>query len=251
MRGTVVMWAGDHGIVAADKRRYDFDVSHWQGSVPPKQNMTVDVALDDGELASLSPVSEAELARESLAAMTGEGGREARAILADVGRDVAIGYGAFLFIALFVSLVSTDGFIDVDVTLADLLSGDLAHAALGGGSGRGVLLVLLAAATVAVPRYWKHRFAPLAFAVPLLFTVAAFWPVYRQQRRQQEALEAMGEFGEAMARMAERMVAESGAFDGIGLGAWLLAATVIFLACKGVARSIARARPGVTSSSAS
>jgi hypothetical protein len=251
MRGNIILWAGDHGIVAAGGKRYEFDIDHWQGNVAPATNMTVDVTIDDGELATLTPVSEADLARESLAAMTGEGSRYAKAIFADVGKDVAIGYGAFLFIGLFVSLVSTEGPVDVKVTLADLLSGDIAHAALGGGSGRGVLLVLLATATIGVPYFWKHRLAPLAFGAPLLFTMVALWPLYREHRRQQEALEAMGEFGEAMSRMAEQMGAQTSAFDTIGFGAWLLVATAIFLAFKGIVRYLARGQAEVTSSSAS
>ena len=87
-----------------------------------------------------------------------------------------------------------------DVTLADLLSGDIARAAFGGSSGRGVLVVLLATASVAVPYFRRHRLAPLAFAVPLVVTAAALWPIYREHSRQQAAVEAMGEFGEAIAR---------------------------------------------------
>ena len=249
MRGTVIMWRDDKGVVAAAGRRYDFDINHWNGTVAPAPNMTVDLATADGELTEITPISEADLAREKLADMTGEGGRYARAIVADVGKDVAIGYGVFAFVALFVSLVTMNGFIDVRVTLADLLSGDLARAALGGGSGRGVLLVLLATATIAVPYLWKHRLAPLAFAVPLLFTARAFWPLYERHQQQQEAMRAMGEFGQAMSQMAGQMGAQTSAFDAIGIGAWLLAATVIFLAFKGIARFLARGQP-VTSSSA-
>ena len=251
MRGTIILWAGDHGMVAAGGKRYEFDIDHWQGNVAPATNMTVDVTLDDGELVTLTPVSEAALARESLAAMTAEGSRCAKAIFADVGKDVAIGYAAFLFIALFVGLVSTGGPVDVGMTLADLLSGDIARAALGDGSGRGVLLVLLATATIGVPCFWKHRLAPLSFAVPLLFTALALWPLYREHRRQQEALDAMGEFGEAVSRLAEEMGAQTSAFDTIGFGAWLLVATVIFLAFKGIVRYLARGQAGITSSSAS
>ncbi len=40
--------------------------------------------------------------------------------------------------------------------------------------------MLLATATIAVPYFWKHRLAPLAFAVPLLVTAMAFWPLYKQ-----------------------------------------------------------------------
>ena len=251
MRGTVLIWRGDKGVVTAGGQRYDFDINHWQGNVAPAANMAVDLAIADGRLTGLTPVSDADLAKEKLAAMTGEGGNHARAILADVGKDVAIGYAAFFLIGLFVSLIADNGYIDVKVTLADLLSGDMARAALGGGSGRGVLLVLIATATIAVPYVWKHRLAPLAFTVPLLFTARAFWPLYEQHRQQQEAMAAMGEFGEAMTQMAGQMEAETSAFDAIGVGAWLLVATVIFLAFKGITRILARSPPAVTSSSAS
>jgi hypothetical protein len=240
MRGTVLMWSGERGVVTAGGQRHDFDINHWQGNVAPAANMTVEVTTADGKLGSVTPVNPDDLARERLAAVTGEGGKYAKAILADVGRDVAIGYVAFFVIAMFVSLITTNGYVDVKVTLADLLSGDMARAALGGGSGKGVLLVLLATATIAAPYLWKHRLAPLAFSVPLLFTAMAFWPLYRQQRQQQDAMEAMGEFGQAMSQMAEQMGAQTSAFDAIGIGAWLLVATVIFLAFKGIARFLAR-----------
>ena len=242
MRGTVIMWSGEKGVATAGGQRYDFDINHWNGAVAPAANMTVEVATADGRLASLSPVSEADLAKEKLAAMTGEGGKYAKAIFENVGKDVAIGYGLFFIFAVFVSLMSTNGFIDIRVTLADLLSGDMARAALGGGSGKGFFLVLLATATIAAPYFWKHKLAPLAFAVPLLFTFFGFWPLYKQHRAQQDAMEAMGELGQMMGQMAEQMGGSvAGPFDNLGIGAWFLFATVIFLAFKGVMRFLARA----------
>ena len=172
--------------------------------------------------------------------MKGKVGRVARAVLASAGVDVAIGYGAFLVLSLFVSLLGAGGFMDAKVTLADLLAGDSAGAALGAGSGEGVLLVLFAGATILVPWLWKNRLAPLAFAVPLLFTAAAFRPLYEQHRAQQEAMEGLGELGLAAGRLAEQAGMSSGPLDALGIGAWLLFATVIFLAFRGIARVVAR-----------
>jgi hypothetical protein len=93
--------------------------------------------------------------------------------------------------------------------------------------------------------------APPAFTVPLRFTARALWPLYEQHQQQQEALRAMGDFGKAMTGMTEQVGAQTSAFDAIGIGAWILVATVIFLAFKGIARVLARSRPAVTSSSAS
>ena len=163
-------------------------------------------------------------------------------IFENVGRDVAIAYGVFFMMAMFVGLISTGGFVDIKITLADLLSGDMARATLSGSSGRGALLVLLATATIAVPYYWKHKCAPLAFAVPLLFTLMGFWPIYKQHQAQQEAVEAIGEFGEMMGQMAQQMGGSTASpFDNLGVSAWVLFATVIFLAFKGVMRFLARA----------
>ena len=170
--------------------------------------------------------------------MKGEAVRVAKAVVASAGLDVAIAYGAFLVIALFVSLLGAGGFMDAKLTLADLLTGDPATAALGGGSGEGVLLVLFAGATILVPWLWKNRLAPLAFAVPLLFTAGAFWPLVEQHRAQQEALEGLGEFGIAASRLAADMGTPPGPLDALGIGAWLLFATVMFLALRGIARVV-------------
>ena len=168
--------------------------------------------------------------------MTGAGGKYARAILENVGADVTIGYGLFFIMAVFVSLTSGEGPFQIKIMLTDLLSGDMARAALGGGNGKGLFLVLLATATIAVPYFWKHKLAPLAFIVPLLFTFMGLWPLYKQHRAQQAAMEALGEFGQTMGQMGQQMGANSGPFDSLGIGAWLLFATVIFLAIKGVMR---------------
>jgi hypothetical protein len=163
-------------------------------------------------------------------------------IFENVGRDVAIAYGVFFIVAMFVGLISMGEFVDIRITLADLLNSDLARTAHSGLSGKGTFLVLLATATIAVPYFWKHKFAPLAFAVPLLFTVMGFWPIYKQHQAQQEAMEAMGEFGQQMSQMAQQMGGSAaGPFDSLGIGAWLLLATVIFLAFRGVMRFLARA----------
>jgi hypothetical protein len=109
MRGTIIMWSGEKGVVTSAGQRYDFDINHWQANVAPAANMTTDLIVADGKLVSLTPVNEADLAKEKLAAMTGEGSRYAKAIFENVGKDVAIGYGLFFIIALFVSVISVEG----------------------------------------------------------------------------------------------------------------------------------------------
>ena len=178
--------------------------------------------------------------------------RAARAIAAAASLDVAIAYGAFLLLALVPSLIAADGILDFRITLADLLGGNAAPAVTTGGGMRGAFLVLLATATVAVPILWKHRLAPLAFAVPLLVTGIGLWPLYKQHRAEQEAFEALAEFGLNPGQLVEQMDASiRGPLDHLALGAWLLFAVVIYLAIRGAMRAIAARTPAAISSSAS
>ena len=174
--------------------------------------------------------------------MTVELGSPLKAMIKNVGIDVAIGYGIYLFVAVFVSVISTNGFIDIKLTLADLLGGDMAHAAVADGSVNGVFLVLLATATIAVPHFWKHKLASLAYAVPLLVTACGLWPLYEQHNAEYEAIEALGELGRMTGQSVEMLVDSTGGpFDNLGIGAWVLIATVLFLAFRGVTRVIGRA----------
>lgn len=175
----------------------------------------------------------------------------ARAFLAAVGPDVAAGYGLFAVIGLFAGLASAGGFAQADTTLADLLSGEPLWGLAADGNLRGTALVLLAAATVFIPHAWKHRLAPTAFLAPLFVTAAAFWPLYVQHRRQQQAVQALGELSGALGELAERMSGGPGdPLANLGAPAWVLFAVVLYLAFRSVARLFARAAPGVTSSSA-
>ena len=54
--------------------------------------------------------------------------------------------------------------------------------------------------------------------------------------------EALGEFGQMMGQSAEQLADSTGGpFDNLGIGAWFLIATVLFLAIKGVTRVASRA----------
>ena len=232
MRGTILMWSGDKGVISADGQRYDFGINEWKGNTAPAANLTVDVVVTNGRLSSATPVNESDLAKEKMAALTGQGGKVAKAVFADVGKDVAIAYGVFLVAALFLSVISAGGIITLKLT--NLLSDNMGMM----GNGKGTFLVLLATATIAVPYFWKHKFAPLAFLGPLLVTLMAFWPLYDQYRQQQKQVAAMGEFGQMMGQMAPQM--GGGGISDLGFGAWVIIAVSVYLAFKGVMRFLSR-----------
>jgi hypothetical protein len=155
--------------------------------------------------------------------------------------DVAIGYAVFLGLALIVSVVAESSLMSFQVTLADLLSGNTGLAALGGSNARGTLLVLVTAATLAVPYFWKHRLASLAYAMPLVVTLVAFWPLYEQHRARREAFEGLGELASVMEPIANGMEEFAGSpFDSLGVGAYVLFATAVYLSIRGVMRVFAR-----------
>ena len=237
MRGTIIMWSGEKGVITAGGQRYDFDIHQWQGATAPAANMTVDIAMSDGRLTGVAPVSEADLAKEKMAALTGQGGKVAKAVFENVGKDVAIAYGVFLVAALFLSVVSSGGMLGIELKLTNLLSSNMGIT----GTGQGVFLILLAGATIAVPYFWKHKFAPLAFVVPLLITLKGFWPLYQQHREAQKAMKAMGEFGQMMGQTAQQMSGNSGGiFESLGFGAYIIFVATIYLAFKGIARFLGR-----------
>lgn len=224
MRGTIIMWSGDKGVITAGGQRYDFGINEWQGATAPAANMTVEVMVTNGELTGVTPVNEADLANEKMAALTGQGGKIAKAVFENVGKDVAIAYGVFLVAALFQNVISSAGMLGIELKMSNLPSSNMGIT----GTGQGAFLILLAGATIAVPYFWKHKFAPLAFVVPLLITLKGFWPLYQQHRESQKAMEAMGEFGQMMGQMAQQMGGNSGGiFDNLGFGTYIIFAATI------------------------
>ena len=154
--------------------------------------------------------------------------------------DVAIAYGVFLALAVVPGLIAEGAGLDVRVTLADLLGGHVAPSDATGGGGRGLLLVLLATATIVVPAIWKHRFAALAAVVPLLVTALGLLPLHRQHQAEVEAIDALAEFGIDPQELVRQVdVGASGPLGHLSIFAWLLFATVIYLAIRGVMGAVA------------
>ena len=71
MRGNVLMWSGDKGVVSSGGQRYDFNINQWKGDQAPAANSTVEITVNNGVLESVAPVNEADLAKEKMAELTG------------------------------------------------------------------------------------------------------------------------------------------------------------------------------------
>lgn len=193
MRGTIIAWNGESGTIAAAEQRFEFDIKLWQGNVAPKPDMVVLLSLDGDTLTGLTPVAEGDLAKEKMAQLGTQGVALAKVIGQDIGKDVAIAYGVFAIVALFLPFLSGNGFLAaLSITLADIVTG------IRGSGGVGVLLVLLATASIAVPHFWKHKLAPLALCAPLLVTLLAdlqAFQAFSHMNSTMDQLEnALGEF---------------------------------------------------------
>lgn len=263
MRGTIIMWTGEKGVVAAAGQRYEFDIHQWAGITAPAANMTVDLTVTDDRVTALTPVDEAALAKEKLAEMTGKGSELARAVYIHVGKDVVIAYVGFTVVALIAGFFVMNALpqlgtaSEVSLTLAEILNGNLQSDVVrqaSGGSAKGIFLVLLTAATVAVPYFSKQRHAPLAFCVPLSVAAYGVWAIYRQMQLVREAISSeiakhSGNADPFFRRAAEETVQQVEAVlqqvneaIHIGIGGWILLTIGAYLAYQGITRFLIRAR---------
>ncbi|MGE0030877.1 MAG: hypothetical protein AB7T20_07135 [Steroidobacteraceae bacterium] len=262
MRGTIIMWTGEKGVVAAAGQRYDFDIHQWAGTTAPAVNINVDLTVTDGRITGVTPVDEAALAKEKLAEMTGKGSELARAVYTHVGKDVVIAYAGFTVAALIAGFFVMNALPQlgtasgVSLTLAEILNGDL-HGDVAmqasRGSAKGIFLVLLTAATVAVPYFSRQRHAPLAFCVPLGVAGYGVWAIYRQMQLVRDAISSeiarhSGNADPFFRRAAEESVQQVQAAlqqvdeaIHIGIGGWILLAIGAYLAYQGIARFLSRA----------
>lgn len=230
MRGNIIMWNGEKGIVAASGERYDFDINTWKGDVAPKTDMPVMLTISNGVLSAVNPLASADLTKEKINKMSGEGSKIAKGIFDDVGIDVAIAYGAFALVALFFTFMSGSGPLkSLAMGMPATLNASGGIASISNG-GFGLLLILLSVATIAVPYFWKNKFAPLAFAIPLLVTLYAAFKVYQLNAPIRDMTKQLGAMGGAYGKA----LASSG--FSLSVGGYLALAIGVYLAFRGVTR---------------
>lgn len=249
MRGTIIMWSGDKGVVAVPAgERYEFGINHWRGDQAPKPDMAVSLTLAEGMLTALSPIQEVDLVKERIEKLGAQGAKVAQSILGDVGKEVAVGYGVFAVFALFFNMLSGKGVLaSVAITLPGLLGGlegTINQAAGSSSGGGGLLLVCLAIASVSVPYFWKHKYAPLAFCLPLAITLYADVQLYRAYSDVKTRFASLGQLDSALNSMFASNTATGKAVSmaavdirlELGIGAYVCLGASAYIAFQGYRR---------------
>ncbi|MGY0612704.1 MULTISPECIES: hypothetical protein [unclassified Luteimonas] len=251
MRGKIIHYNGSdgRGLIAADNRQLPFEIGHWRSDIAPTVNQVVDIALAGDDLESVARVPEDVLIKEragQLASKLGSSGAAALQSIRDAapttGGNAASGwrqrlgipllaaYGVFAVSALglpFISVSSPFGMGGRSYSLVGL--GELSEA-LGASVG-GAFWPWLAILSIALPVFWRSRFAWLALLLPLLATLKPAFDIIGAAGKASRAMgDAFG--GDISSQMASQMA------DMIdtGFGAWACLLAALFVACVGLKR---------------
>lgn len=159
MRGTVLTWHVDKGVASINGQRYEFKLTQWQGDIAPASGTAVEIHLENGQLVTLQPVSDADLAKETLNRLGGIGFKFGSTVLRCVGWPVLVAY------LVFVVAEKSFAYGYRSASLAEVLNGFNENGVMG------MIVMAITLATIAAPAYWRHKFAPLALCAPLLVTL--------------------------------------------------------------------------------
>lgn len=225
MRGIILRFDGQEGLVSCQGTQYPFALDHWKSDKPPAVGQAVEFQLTDGTISNLHLVETAQVAQEKAKVYLGYAQQFGQATYQQAGKSVTIAYALFALLALFADTIR-----NVPVTLPGLING-LSWSTLyrsDVNSGFGFFLVLLAILSIAVPTFWNHRAAPLAYCVPLVAEVIGLYNLF-------DAINEISSFAGAIdQRMGNDIRAH--AFDAITLWSWLTLFVVLYLAYVGFRR---------------
>ena len=191
MRGKIIHYnAGDgRGLIATDGRQIPFEIGQWRSDTAPAVNQVVDVTMDVDNLESVTRVSEEALLKEKagqLAGKLGSAGGAALQSLKDsspadgsavngllkmLGKPLLIAHGLFAFSALVLPYLSTAALFG---SRSFTLVGISKLAESMGQSVGNSFWTWLAIVSIALPVFWKSRWAWLALLLPLLATTKPF-----------------------------------------------------------------------------
>jgi hypothetical protein len=242
------------GLLSVDGRQLPFSLeANWLGNIAPVTQMNVDVAIDGtGNVVTVMPVSDKDIAQEKLKAISGDLSSKLQdQIPLMKGYANAVGIPVLVATALLVvswvwlSLISVrvSASVSQSVTMFDALGlvnmgASLENFGRGGTGSSGIygFICVLAMLAPLVPTFIKHRFinfcyfAPLAFAA--IFAIIAF---IKLRSYANVARESMGAFGNSaqMSNMMNAMMDQIMAALSIGFGTYLSVAVALYLAAHG------------------
>lgn len=226
MRGIILSFAGQDGILSCQGTQYPFRLEQWKSDQPPVAGQGVEFTVNGTEVVTVTRVDTTQMLEEKGRVFLGQAKNVAQNTYQDAGKSVAIGYGVFAILALFADTIR-----NVPVTLAGLVNG-LSWSTLlnanGINGGIGFLLVLLAILSIVVPVFWRHRAAPLAYTLPLIVTFIGIYNLY-------SAVSDIVGFAGAFDRHAGSAL-QAQAFGEITLWFWLTFFVAIYLAVVGYRR---------------
>ncbi len=244
MRGKIIHYNGadGRGLVAAGERQFPFEIARWRSDTAPAVNQVVEVVLSGETVASLSRVAEDVLLKEKAgqlaSRLSSAGGAALQSLkesapgvgtagpgwLGALGKSLLIAQGAFALSALALPYVSVNpmGVGGRSFTLAGLseISGQM------GASVGGAFWTWLAIASIALPVFWKSRWAWLALLLPLLATLK---PILDMGSAVRKASEALGGMGSRIADQVLDMIEP-------GLGFWICLLAALSIAGIGLKR---------------
>lgn len=250
MRGRIIHYNGNdgRGLIATDNRQLPFEIAHWRSDTAPAVNLVVELALAGDALVSVTRVPDDVLLKEKasqFASKLGTAGGAALQSLKDaappstaasasgglqfVGKPLLIAHGVFAVAALFLPFLSINplGLGGPSFSLTELSKAAETMGASIGGS----LWPWLGILSIALPVFWRSRFAWLALLLPLFATV-------------KPAIDLMFAAAKASSSMSDSFEArlQGQIFDQIidalhiGIGAWVCVLAGLVIAAIGAKR---------------
>ena len=241
------------GLLVVDGSQHPFLLEgSWRGATPPRVGMVVDVTFGPGgEVSSVSPVDESQLAREqaeqAMAALKQKSGAVAGAMVSRFGGRDLLALGALLLGWFVLKVGSFEGGLmgSISFTFWQVLgyinSGaeSIGRRAMGGSTGTGFLgiVAVVALAGPFVHHFWKDRRAHLGALLPMLLMLFALWRVFSGMG--DAAGDQASMFGEEGRQMAEEMRREMRNAVSLGIGFYVAFAASIYFALTGMKRFLA------------
>ena len=251
MRGKIIHYNGNdgRGLIAADNRQLPFEIAHWRSDTAPAVNLVVELTMAGDALESVTRVPDDVLLKEKasqLASKLGTAGGAALQSLKDaappstaasasgglqlLGKPLLIAHGVFVVAALLLPFISIESPFGIGGKSFSLTGLSEASEAMGASVG-GAFWPWLGILSIALPVFWRNRFAWLALLLPLF---AAVKPAIDLALAARKASEQMSDaLGADVGRQIAKQIAD---MLHIGVGAWICVLAALFIAAIGIKR---------------